>query len=171
MRVALMRHGFAGTSIPDDPKADDARPLQPEGRAAAAAMAKWMRDEDLIPDAILAGPAVRTMETARIVGDILGVKVKKEPLLYAHGPGTVVLQRLADDGAKRQLLVTHDDVIETILHSLAEGQHADKVAMGEVRVFDFSRDDLDYEERERCLPSDLGLEDIYDHRAIVVHEE
>lgn len=168
-----MRHGFAGESFKDDPKKDDARALMPDGRDAAKAVAKHLADEGMSPTIVLAGPATRTVQTGRIAADVFGCDFAVEPMLYVGGPMTVLLRRLADSGAKRVHLVTHDDVIENTLHKL-DGQDPkqpiDKVAMAEARVVDFDRGDLSWEERMRVLPSDLGLDDHYDHRGVIVSD-
>ena len=176
MRITLMRHAYAGPSIDGDPpeqdEEDDKRPLTAEGRKAATAVAGRLKDDGFVPTKIYASPAVRTMQTAKIAGSILGAPVVKEPMLYLGGPVTLFLRRLADEGEKRVMLVTHADVDQSLLKYLqADGSRiVDKFAMGEARVIDFDRDSLLWDERGRYLPSDSGLDDVYDHRGVIVSD-
>ena len=172
MLVICARHGYAGSSIPDDAAKDDARQLTPSGARAVKAVASHLADEGIRPTKICHSPAVRAAQSAKILGGILGTPTAEEPLLYIHGPLSVLLRRFADDGEKRVVLVSHDDVLENGLHQLDRAspkQVVDKYAMGEARAFDFDRDDLSWSERMRVLPSDLGEEDVYDHAAKIFH--
>lgn len=60
-QLLLMRHAKSSW---DDPRlSDHARPLNPRGRAAAAAMRRMMRDMGLSPDLVLVSSARRTLQT------------------------------------------------------------------------------------------------------------
>ena len=60
-QLLLMRHAKSSW---DDPRlSDHARPLNPRGRAAAAAMRRMMQDAGLAPDMVLVSSARRTLQT------------------------------------------------------------------------------------------------------------
>ncbi len=65
LRLTLLRHGQAR---PAEAYATDIeRALTMRGRREAAAVGRRLHDDELIPDLILASPAVRTWTTAEIV--------------------------------------------------------------------------------------------------------
>lgn len=60
-QLLLMRH--AKSSWDDPTLSDHARPLNPRGRGAAAAMRRMMHDVGLAPDLVLVSSARRTLQT------------------------------------------------------------------------------------------------------------
>ncbi|CAM3886288.1 hypothetical protein GCM10009551_069940 [Nocardiopsis tropica] len=58
--LALMRHGEAGMSVPDE-----ARPITATGHEQALRSANWLRDQGLVPAQALVSAARRTVETFR----------------------------------------------------------------------------------------------------------
>lgn len=69
MRLILVRHAEAAPATPDQD--DEARPLTPLGREQAAALRDALRRVGVAPDAILTSPAVRTVDTAAALADLL----------------------------------------------------------------------------------------------------
>jgi len=63
--LILMRHAKSDWSRPG--VADHERPLNMRGRSDAPAMARWLSEQDMIPDAILCSSAVRTVETGHLL--------------------------------------------------------------------------------------------------------
>ncbi|PVB59275.1 histidine phosphatase family protein [Labrenzia sp. 011] len=61
MRLLLLRH--AKSEWGDEDLADIDRPLNSRGKAAAATMARYMKDNGLLPNQILCSTAQRTRET------------------------------------------------------------------------------------------------------------
>lgn len=61
--LILMRHGAAGTG-----RTDSERPLTSDGRQQSAAVGRWLRKADLVPERALVSPARRTVETFRGLG-------------------------------------------------------------------------------------------------------
>ena len=59
MRLLIVRHAEAPPGEPDE-----LRPLSANGREQARALGRRLRDDDLVPDAILASPLLRARETA-----------------------------------------------------------------------------------------------------------
>jgi len=171
VKLFLQRHGFAG--IPKDvhvtnwkwSKENLERPLLPEGRAGAKAIARWMLDHDQIPTRIEYSPTARTTETAKIVGKILHVPVIENQNLFIDKPVDQYIKRLADDKSnKRVMLVGHSDNIPPALRMLNWVQdkfEVDQFATAELRVIDIDRKTYSWDELLRVLPSDAGAEDLY----------
>jgi len=63
MRVVIVRHAEAAPGNPDE-----LRPLTPEGRAQARQLGDRLRDEGIVPDAVVSSPLLRARETATALG-------------------------------------------------------------------------------------------------------
>jgi phosphohistidine phosphatase len=63
MRLLIVRHAEAAPGSPDE-----LRPLTADGRAAARGLGRRLRDEGLVPDAVVSSPLLRARETARALG-------------------------------------------------------------------------------------------------------
>ncbi|MEO8705718.1 MAG: phosphoglycerate mutase family protein [Kofleriaceae bacterium] len=78
MRIYLVRHGDA---VPEeDAGSDRDRWLSPRGREAARVLGRLMREENVVPDAILSSPLPRAVQTAELLAaslDYLGVLVSR----------------------------------------------------------------------------------------------
>ncbi|HZI98950.1 MAG TPA: histidine phosphatase family protein, partial [Actinomycetales bacterium] len=59
-RLLLIRHAKAA---PDDDGGDHGRGLTARGRRDAAAIGRWLADNDLVPDLVLCSDARRARET------------------------------------------------------------------------------------------------------------
>jgi len=59
MRLVIVRHAEAASGEPDE-----LRSLTEEGRAQATALGKRLREQGVIPDAVLTSPLLRARETA-----------------------------------------------------------------------------------------------------------
>jgi len=82
-RLTLMRHGDARWK--DRGLPDLERPLSRRGTAAAEAMARRLRELELVPDLMVVSPARRTRQTAEIVARELSIparRVLQEEKLY-----------------------------------------------------------------------------------------
>lgn len=73
MEILLVRHGRAGEPDPARFPDDDRRPLTPEGRKAFAKAAEALAGSGASPGAVYASPALRTLETAALLADALGL--------------------------------------------------------------------------------------------------
>lgn len=174
MKIYLCRHAYAGeylaqaekVSFKHDPK-DMARPLEPEGIAAATALGQWLTDNDEAPTRILHSPVKRAKQTAQILGRSLGIKPEENPNLSILKPAEMVIKALAaDKSQKRVVIVAHSDNIPPALRALnwlsgADKYAVDPYAMAEMRILDIDRDSLTWSERGRVLPSDIGQDDFY----------
>ncbi len=84
--LLILRH--AKSSWKNDQLPDHDRPLNPRGERDAPNVGKRLRNEDLIPDAILSSTAKRARQTAEAVADESGfvdeLQLSRE--LYGGGP-------------------------------------------------------------------------------------
>jgi phosphohistidine phosphatase len=111
--VWLLRHAEAAEGLPDDE-----RPLTEKGirqaRAAGAALARL--DEHI--DTCLSSPKRRTMQTAELACEALGVEVRPEPAL---GGAPFDVEELTA-GLGTVMLVGHDPSFSLTLHDLTGTQ-------------------------------------------------
>lgn len=84
--LALMRHGEAGMSIPDE-----ARPITANGRDQALRSAGWLLDQGLAPAHALVSSARRTVETFHATG--LACPMTATEALYSC-PGQSILDEI-----------------------------------------------------------------------------
>ena len=115
--LILLRHAHAEPATTGQSDLD--RPLSPQGLAEAEAVARWLKEQGLVPDRVLCSPARRTRETLEAVMDAIGyVEQRLEERIYEATPGT--LADLADQHreAERLLLVGHNPGLEQLLFHL-----------------------------------------------------
>jgi phosphohistidine phosphatase len=82
MKLYLVRHAIAEDH---HPISDAERALTPKGRIKMAEQAKGLGKIRFRPEIILTSPLRRALETAAIIGEVLGIKVEQLPEL---GPGS-----------------------------------------------------------------------------------
>jgi phosphohistidine phosphatase len=117
--VYLLRH--AKSSWDDASLADFDRPLAERGVSAAARMGEYMKNEALVPDAVLTSGAKRALETWEGVRPLLGDPVSRvEDNLYMASPDLIFswLRMLPDEVAS-VLLVGHNPGFEELALRLA----------------------------------------------------
>ena len=110
-----MRHGKsdweAGAATDYD------RPLARRGRANAARMGAWLRQQGIIPDLTLSSPARRAADTAALAVDAIGCEpARLERSIYLAGHDTL-LAVLAGHvhSPSRVMLVGHNPGLEELL--------------------------------------------------------
>ena len=123
MRVYFMRHGDAGDKRSWE-GSDAARPLSELGIERTTAAAAHFEHTGFRPTKILTSPLVRALQTAEIVGDVLGVSdlVEVDQRLdqsfdmraFRH-----VLKENADE--ERLLLVGHDPSFSMVIEAVMGG--------------------------------------------------
>ncbi|HEU5361866.1 MAG TPA: histidine phosphatase family protein [Gaiellaceae bacterium] len=99
MRLFLVRHAEAA---PGDP--DDLRPLTPAGRDAARALGGRLAEHH--PDAVVASPLLRALETADLIAHACGLAAEPDDRL---GPG-------ATPGTLRAAVEGHGDTVVVVGH-------------------------------------------------------
>ena len=118
-KLLLMRH--AKSSWKKKNLADIERPLSPRGEKDALAMGRLLRKKDLVPDLIIASPAVRARQTAQAVAEkshypkeVLFI----ETLYMAEAPEILGALASLPDEVNSVLLVGHNPGLEYILQVL-----------------------------------------------------
>ena len=115
--LILLRHAKAAD--PDDYATDIERPLRPRGRRDAAAAGAWLREQGLLPDAVLCSPSARTRQTVQELG-MNTVPVVYEERVY-HGPAPDTLDLVQQTGAEVStlLVVGHNPTLSELSDMLA----------------------------------------------------
>ena len=114
--LLVLRHGKSSWKHPE--LTDHDRPLNKRGKRDAPRMGKILRNEHLIPEAIISSTAARAHATAETVAKASGYKGKiaLNRSLYAAGPEVYlkVLHSLSNDSV-RVLVVGHNPGLEELL--------------------------------------------------------
>ncbi len=131
--LMLMRHAEA---VPSHRNGNLARPLVTEGHRQAMTAGQLMRKHKLIPDQIIASPAVRIQETVLAMEDAWGKKIQRvnDVALFdmAHraqpysSPDELLgdfkkILRQAQLDAERLLIMGHQPMIGNLVHALGTG--------------------------------------------------
>lgn len=115
----LLRHGKSDRNIITD---DFDRPLKKRGKQAAQRIGVWMKQQNLIPDAVICSPAKRAIATAKKVCAAISVPecdIQQDRRLYAEGFERLKTVLAASaDGPKKVLLVGHNPELEDLLSYL-----------------------------------------------------
>jgi len=117
--VYLLRHAKSSWDDPDAP--DFQRPLADRGRDAAPRMAAFMKDEGLMPDAVLCSGARRAVETWELMAPVMGEpRVHVDDNLYMAEPDAIIawLKRLQPEIGS-VLLIGHNPGFEEVAARLA----------------------------------------------------
>lgn len=119
--LILVRHAKSSWSEPG--LADKDRPLNARGERDAPRMGKRLARRELKPDLILSSPAVRALETARLIARKLDCKradIRVDDRLYAAEAGDLlqVLRELGDR-PKCVMLVGHNPELTELAHRLS----------------------------------------------------
>jgi phosphohistidine phosphatase len=130
--LLILRHGKAEK---DDSDGDNQRPLKDSGKRGAQRMGVWLAGQGLLPDDIVASPAVRAKETAAKCIKAMGAderQVRKDERLY-RADVCDLLAALADcpAGAQRVLLIGHNPGLKQLIgHLCRTGQEVDSFPKG-----------------------------------------
>ena len=125
--LLILRHAKSDWSTAS--LSDFERPLAGRGNKDAPRVGEWLRQQDLVPDAVVSSPAERAKQTALKVCEAMGVG--KKPILWEmdiYAADEAALRKvLARCPAKadRILLIGHNPGLEDLLLFLA----GDKVAI------------------------------------------
>lgn len=168
-KLWVARHCYAGDPS-SDPKVERERPLTPEGRATARAIASAMIKAGEIPYAIFCSPYARTVQTADIIAKTINAAGAnlKDSALQVNSIGDLaplrpledgILSLLANGEVKRLLLVGHKDNTTPAMNNFGGDTKWKDLTMGEVRRVSINRKSGKWELRWTIRPSDLGLTD------------
>ncbi len=142
MELYLMQHG---SCLPAG--ADPQRPLSPVGGDQVAAAARAIAALGLTPDVILASPKLRSLQTAAIVVETLGLSersIRQTDLAMAMAPARETIDFLAGLPCRRTLLVGHLPSLAEIASLLLarEGRvelQFENAGLSRLDVLDFTR--------------------------------
>lgn len=116
----ILRHGKSDWT---QPVADFQRPLKKRGRKNARQVGAWLAEKDLIPEYIISSPAVRALETARLVSLAMQFPeggIHQELLVYGAGvPELLQVIQQIPESVGRALLVGHNPGFEELVRYLA----------------------------------------------------
>ena len=117
-RLYLLRHAKA---VPADPDLDDhARALTVRGMHDAAAMARYLRKNNFVPDLMLVSSSARTRQTADLVLREIEAKPDYRDSLYLAETEKILAQlRAAPPGADGVMVVGHNPGLEELAGFLA----------------------------------------------------
>jgi phosphohistidine phosphatase len=117
--LSLLRHAKSGW---DDPVARDFdRPLNARGRKGAKVMGRYMREEGLHFDHVVASPAARVVETLDGLWDGYGhsLEAKLDKRIYLASAATLLdVVQETPDGAATLLLSGHNPGMEELILAL-----------------------------------------------------
>jgi phosphohistidine phosphatase SixA len=116
MRIRLVRHAHALSRL-DWRESDAARPLSEKGHAQAQQLAALAVDANT---AVLSSPAVRCVDTVRLLADRLGTSVVIDERLAEGGDAHAVVEWICDPANTAELVLCgHGDVLPEALHLLS----------------------------------------------------
>lgn len=135
MRQILMRHGVAVD--PSDPHCppDPERPLTKEGKQRTRRAAKGLAELKLPIDRIWTSPYLRTVQTAEIAAEVLGIppsRVSMTDALLPHADAVKLALQLTNS-AETILCVGHAPIIDALLAELV-GTHKPLTSMKKAGV-------------------------------------
>ena len=118
VELCLLRHSHAGDSA-TWAGPDEIRPLTEKGRRQAERLGRLLAAAGFAPDVVLTSPLVRARETAEIVAELLGVRVRVDPRLGEPLDLATVDAILDDAGSPgRPVVVGHDPDFSEIVTEL-----------------------------------------------------
>ena len=125
--IYLVRHAKAGSAH----SGDFDRTLNEAGLKAAHFMAELLEEKSVVPDLVIASPAIRALTTAEIFCDILGYpkeQIEKRIEIYEGGAGRLlkIVQQIPDN-CTTAMLFGHNPTM-TAFSNLLSGGGIDSLA-------------------------------------------
>jgi phosphohistidine phosphatase len=118
VELLFLRHAHAGDGATWEGD-DDVRPLTEKGRRQAERTARLLAAAGVVPDAVLSSPLARARQTAEIVAELLGARVRLEPRLGEPLDLETLEDVLRDAGdPAKALLVGHDPDFSDLVSEL-----------------------------------------------------
>lgn len=119
IELYLLRHAHAGDAATWDGP-DAARPLSPKGERQSERLGRFLASAGFRPDAIVASPRTRALQTAEIVAAALDMEVRIDARL-GEALDLVALEAILTDAGdpSRPVLVGHDPDFSELLESIA----------------------------------------------------
>lgn len=100
---------------------DRERPLNKRGMRSARAIGRFVAENGLVPDLVLASPAVRTATTAELAAAAGGwdSPIEAVPELYGADPATALLIVRAAPRVERLMLVGHEPTMSGLIEYMS----------------------------------------------------
>jgi phosphohistidine phosphatase len=123
--LSIMRHAKSSWDFPD--LADDERPLIEKGIRRTEKTCRYIKSKNMEPDIIISSPAVRAMETARLVKNNLKMDA---PILVAEAfyPGNMEYYftnlKMADEKYQHIMIIGHNPEISNFACELLKNNIA-----------------------------------------------
>ena len=121
-RVIVLRH--AKSSWSDPGLLDIERPLNKRGKRGAARMGERLEELGIEPGLILSSPAIRALETARTIANLLGYAESRicivDSIYGADSRELLDLIRSLDDAISSLILVGHNPASTELANRLAD---------------------------------------------------
>lgn len=128
----LLRHAKA---VPQNGGMSDAdRPLERRGRQGALAIAKWLKQQKIVPQLVLCSPATRTRQTWELIADAFPKPPRTDfdAGLYLAGPDRLLAYvRAVPDSVERVMVIGHNPGLHELAQMLSDtniGPLADRLA-------------------------------------------
>lgn len=141
-RLTLIRH--AKSSWNDETLADHERPLAGRGERDAPHMAERLRMRGVQPSLIIASPARRAQQTARIIADGVGYppeRIDYAPALYMASPDTILsLAAAQEDRHADVALVAHNPGLLELTRQLLPDWTHDNLPTTGIVALEFATD-------------------------------
>jgi len=166
-QLTLFRHAHA--ERPTEDLEDFERSLDKRGRREAKRMARHLATLGLRPDHLITSPAVRTVETAKLLAGAMDfelARIRHDDRVYlAEADTLLTILRSAPAGAQHVLLVGHNPGLSTLAGRLSAAEEPGELPTAAAYALRFSGNQwnsLDWRTGKRTLyltPSELGEED------------
>ena len=154
--LLIMRH--AKSSWSHSGLTDHERPLNKRGLRDTPRMAKWLADQGLIPELVLASTANRALSTAELLVEscdeiICEVQATRE---FYHAPAAIYLETAAEfpDSISRAMVVGHNPGLEELVEVLS-GEF-ERMPTAAIAYFEFS-----IESWRQLSPANAVLRDVW----------
>ncbi len=130
----IVRHAKAGSSH----SGDFERMLNEAGLKAAHVMGELLEEKGVVPDLVIASPAVRALRTSEIFCEILGYPVERlEQRMEIYEGGALrlmsILQQVGDSH-NTVLMFGHNPTMTLLVSLLAGSDHESMATCGVVRL-------------------------------------
>ncbi len=134
-QLLLMRHGETASS---GYAADDLRQLTPRGKLMQKIMAQRLEEMQLIPVKIYSSSLIRAVESAEIVGEILGIEVEQTPALGLDFNKEVLFDLIEMHFPKSLLFVGHMPTLPQFLNALVGKKVLNAMKQSSLAIVDIS---------------------------------
>lgn len=119
-RIYILRHGKAEDGYG---KSDFERELIPKGKKKTIKVAQYLKENNIVPQKILASMAQRTIQTAEVMSDILSISkdaILVEKSLYLASSNSILdVLYGVDDQIQELMLIGHNPGLSSLATYLA----------------------------------------------------